>query len=76
MPESPIKMPDLSRPNKYEHQRPHRPSHLPRRLTPPPDRSAAPDLSLVLYAGAVLLVIMVILAIPYVIGYLLSVVRL
>ena len=76
MPDSPIKLPDLSQPRKYEHQRPHRPSHLPKRLTPPPERAGTPDLSLFLYAGAVLFVILVILAIPYAIGYLLSVVRL
>ena len=73
MPDSPIRMPDLSQPRKYEHKRPHRPTHLPRRLTPPPERGGAPDLSLFLYAGAILLVIMVILAIPYVVGYLFEV---
>lgn len=73
MPDSPIHMPDLSQPRKYEHKRPHRPSHLPKRLTPPPERPGAPDLSWFLYAGAVLLVIMVILAIPYVVGYLFEV---
>lgn len=76
MPDSPIKMPDLSKPHKYEHQRPHRPSHLPKRLTPPPERTGPPDLSLFLYAGIVLALILVILAIPYAIGYLLSVVHL
>jgi hypothetical protein len=69
-------MPDLSKPHKYEHQRPHRPSHLPKRPTPPPARSGPPDLSLFLYAGLVLLIIMVILAIPYAIGLLFEVVRL
>lgn len=73
MPDSPIRMPDLSQPRKYEHKRPHRPSHLPKRLTPPPERPGTPDLSLFLYAGAVLLVILVILAIPYVVGYLFEV---
>ena len=54
MPDRPaIKLPDLSQPHRYEHQRPHRPSHLPRRLTPPPRRSGPPDLSLFLYAGIV-----------------------
>jgi hypothetical protein len=69
-------MPDLSKPHKYEHQRPHRPSHLPKRLTPPPERTGPPDLSLFLYAGIVLALILVILAIPYAIGYLMSVVHL
>lgn len=69
MPDSPIKLPDLSQPRKYEHQRPHRPSHLPKRLTPPPERVGPPDLSLFLYAGLVLAIILVIVAIPYAIGY-------
>jgi hypothetical protein len=76
VPDSPIKLPDLSKPHTYEHQRPHRPSHLPKRLTPPPKRGEPPDLSLFLYAGVVLVLILVILAIPYLIGYLFSVVRL
>ena len=75
MPESRFRMPDLSQPKKYEHRRPHRPSHLPKRLTPPPQRSEPPDLSLFLYAGIVLAIILMILAIPYVIGYLFEVVR-
>jgi hypothetical protein len=73
VPESPIKLPDLSQPRKYEHRRPHRPSHLPKRLTPPPTRAEVPDLSLFIYAGIVLAIILVILAIPYVIGYLFEV---
>jgi hypothetical protein len=68
-----IKLPDLSQPHKYEHQRPHRPSHLAKRLTPPPRRSGPPDLSLFLYAGLVLALVLVILAIPYLIGYLFEV---
>lgn len=75
MPESRIRLPDLSRPNKYEHRRPRRPTHLPRRLTPPPERSEPPDLSLFLYAGMVLAIILVIVAVPYLIGYLFEVVR-
>ncbi|MGI8657355.1 MAG: hypothetical protein ACR2K4_01115 [Candidatus Limnocylindria bacterium] len=74
MPETRFKLPDLSQPQPYEHRRPRRPSHLPRRLTPPPERAGPPDLSLFLYAGIVLLVILAILAIPYVIGYLFEVV--
>lgn len=66
-------MPDLSHPRKYEHQRPHRPSHLPKRLTPPPERVGPPDLSLFLYAGIVIAIILVIVAIPYIIGYLFEV---
>ncbi|HSK93575.1 MAG TPA: hypothetical protein VLA76_05905 [Candidatus Angelobacter sp.] len=74
MPGPRIRMPDLSRPNRYEHRRPRRPSHLPKRLTPPPEREGPPDLSLFLYAGLGLALILVILAIPYVIGYLFEVV--
>lgn len=74
MPDRPaIKLPDLSQPHRYEHQRPHRPSHLPRRLTPPPRRSGPPDLSLFLYAGIVLALVVVVLAIPYLVGYLFEV---
>lgn len=76
MPESPFRLPDLSQPKKYEHRRPRRPTHLPRRLTPPPERSEPPDLSLFLYVGIGLAVALVILALPYVIGYLFEVVRL
>jgi hypothetical protein len=65
-----LRLPDLSRRQPYEHRRPRRPSHLPRRLQPPPDRPDPPDLSLFLYAGIVLAVILMILAIPYMIGYL------
>jgi hypothetical protein len=62
-----IRLPDLSEPNKYEHRRPRRPTHLPKRLTPPPERAAPPDLSLFLYAGIVIAIVLVILAIPGVI---------
>jgi hypothetical protein len=68
MPE--IRLPDLSRPKPYEHHKPRRPRHLPKRLTPPPDRPGPPDLSWFLYAGIVLALIVVIVAIPYLIGYL------
>lgn len=65
-----LRLPDLSRPNRYVHRRPRRPSHLPRRLNPPPERSGPPDLRLFIYAGIVLAVIVVVLAIPYAIAYL------
>jgi hypothetical protein len=68
-----MRLPDLKRPNRYEHRRPQRPSHLPKRLTPPPERERPPDLSLFLYAGMVLAIVLVIMAIPYVIGYLFEV---
>lgn len=69
-----LKLPDLSHPHKYEHRRPQRPSHLPKRLTPPPDRGEPPDLRPFLYAGLVLALIVLILALPYVAGYLFEVV--
>ncbi|HVM26000.1 MAG TPA: hypothetical protein VM253_11440 [Candidatus Limnocylindrales bacterium] len=73
MPGPRLRLPDLSKPQKYEHRRPKRPSHLPKRLTPPPEREGPPDLSLFLYAGLVLVIILLIVAIPYVIGYLFEV---
>lgn len=73
MSQSRFRLPDVSQPNRYVHRKPRRPPHLPRRLTPPPERQGPPDLSLFLYAGVVLLVILVILAVPYVIGYLFEV---
>jgi hypothetical protein len=60
-------------PGKYEHRPPKRPSRLARRLTPPPNRQEPPDLTLFLYAGLVLGIILVVLAIPYIIGYLFEV---
>jgi hypothetical protein len=48
---------------------------LAKRLTPPPERAEPPDLSLFLYAGLVLVIVLLVLAIPYVIGYLFEVVR-
>jgi hypothetical protein len=73
VPETRLKLPDMSQPNRYVHRAPHRPSHLPKRLTPPPKRSEPPDLSLFIYAGVVLAVVLAIVAIPYVIGYLFEV---
>ena len=65
-----MRVPDVSQPHRYVHRKPRRPTHLPRRLTPPPERPAAPDLTVFLYAGMVLALILIVLAIPYVIGYL------
>jgi hypothetical protein len=67
-----IKLPDLSEPRKYEHRRPRRPSRLPKRLTPPPDRGDPPDLTLFLYAGVVIAIVLIILAIPGIIRLLLD----
>jgi hypothetical protein len=64
-----LPLPDLSRRRRYQHRRPQRPSHLPRRLEPPPERPGPPDLSWFLYAGIGLAVLLVLLAIPYIIGY-------
>ena len=74
MPETRFRLPALSQRHRYEHRRPRRPPHLAKRLTPPPKRDEPPDLTLFLYAGIVLAVILAILAIPYVIGYLFEVV--
>ena len=71
-----VKLPGSSRPNRYEHRRPRRPPHLPKRLTPPPERTEPPDLSLFLYAGIALAVVLAIVAIPYAIGLLFEVVSL
>jgi hypothetical protein len=68
-----VRLPDLSRPKPYEHRKPHRPSHMPRRMRPPPDRKAPPDLSLFLYAGIALAVIVLLVAIPYAIAYIVEV---
>jgi hypothetical protein len=76
VPEPRFQLPDLSQPHRYEHRKPRRPRRLPKRLTPPPPRSAPPDLSLFLYAGVVLLVILGVLAVPYLIGYLFEIIRL
>jgi hypothetical protein len=67
-----LRLPDPSRPNRYEHRRPRRPSHLPRRLKPPPLRARPPDLTLFLYAGMALALILIIVAIPYLITYLIA----
>jgi hypothetical protein len=54
---------------KYEHQKPHRPRNLPRRLQPPPERKAAPDLTWFAYIGLALAVAVVVLVVPYLISY-------
>jgi hypothetical protein len=69
-----VRLPDLSRPKPYEHRRPHRPPHLARRLSPPPERKAPPDLSLFLYAGIAIAVIVLLVAIPYAIAYIVEVI--
>jgi hypothetical protein len=61
-------------PHTYEHHPPRRPSHLARRTTPPPVRPAPPNLRYLLYVGLALTTVVVALAVPYIIGYLLQLV--
>lgn len=67
-----VRLPDLSQPKKYEHRRPQRPSHLPKRLTPPPERAEPPDLRPFLYVGIVLALILLIAALPNIAAVLLD----
>lgn len=64
-------MPDLRR-HPYEHQPPHRPARLPRRTTPPPARPDPPDLRLLLFVGIALAAVLVALAMPYLVSYLIQ----
>lgn len=57
----------------YEHRPPRRPLHLPRRTTPPPERPAPPNLRYLAYVGLALTAVLVALAAPYLIGYLVQV---
>jgi hypothetical protein len=61
-------MPELKE-RPYEHQLPRRPARLPKRTEPPPERTGTPDLSLFLFAGLVLVMIVAFVAIPYVVAY-------
>jgi hypothetical protein len=58
----------------YEHRPPRRPLRLSRRTTPPPERQAPPDLSLLLYVGIGLAAILAALATPYLVSYLFRVI--
>jgi hypothetical protein len=58
----------------YEHRPPRRPLHLARRTTPPPDRPAPPNLRYLAYVGIALTAVLMALAAPYLIGYLIEVV--
>jgi hypothetical protein len=60
------------RPNPYRHRPPRRPLRLPRRTTPPPERPEPPDLSVLIYVGIGLAAVLVALATPYLVGYLLE----
>ena len=64
-------MPEL-KPNAYEHQAPRRPLHLPRRLTPPPEHPAPPNLKIFAWVGLALGIVLLVLALPYLISYLLA----
>lgn len=66
-------MPD-THPHPYEHRPPRRPLHLARRTTPPPERKAPPNLRYLGYVGLALTAVVVALAVPYVIGYLVQLV--
>lgn len=68
-----LRLPDFSRPNRYEHRRPRRPSRLARRLTPPPIRPGTPDMRWFVYIGIALAVVVAVLAIPYLIAYVVEV---
>lgn len=64
-------MPEL-KPNVYEHEAPRRPMRLPRRLTPPPEHPAPPNLKIFAWVGLALGIGLLVLALPYLIGYLLA----
>lgn len=64
-------MPEL-KPHIYEHQPPRRPLRLPRRLTPPPEHPAPPSLKVFAWVGLALGIVLVVLALPYVITYILA----
>jgi len=61
-------------PRRYEHHPPHRPAHLARRMTPPPDRPAPPNLRYLAYLGLALTAVLAALAVPYLVGYLIQVI--
>jgi hypothetical protein len=64
-------MPEL-RPHPYAHRPPRRPLRLPFRRTPPPERAAPPSLRWLLYIGVALAAVLVALAMPYLVSYLLT----
>jgi hypothetical protein len=64
---------DRFKPRPYRHRRPRRPPRLPFRREPPPERPDPPNMSWFLYAGLILAIIVVILAIPYIIAYLVEI---
>lgn len=64
-------MPEL-KPNVYEHQHPRRPDRLPRRLTPPPEHPAPPNLKIFAWIGLALGIVVLLLALPYLFSYLMA----
>ena len=64
-------MPEL-KPNVYEHQAPRRPDRLSRRLAPPPEHPAPPNLKIFAWVGLALAIVLLVLAVPYVLGYLMA----
>lgn len=72
MPGLHLRLPGTGGPQKYRHQRPRRPAHLPKRLEPGPERPGPPDLSIFLYVGIGLAILLAVLAAPYIVSYLLQ----
>src|SRR3990172_6477946 len=67
------RMPDLH-PHPYEHRPPRRPSRLARRTTPPPEHPEPPNLRYLGYVGLLLTAVVVALAVPYIVSYLVQLV--
>lgn len=63
-----------TRQHPYQHQPPRRPAHLPRRTTPPPEHPAPPSMRLLAWVGLALTAVLVALAVPYLLGYLIQLV--
>lgn len=64
-------MPEL-KPHVYEHQAPRRPLRLPRRLTPPPEHPAPPNLKIFAWLGLGLGIVVLLVILPYLVAFFLS----
>jgi hypothetical protein len=64
-------MPDL-KPHVYEHEPPRRPPRLARRLTPPPEHPSPPSLKVFAWVGLALGIVVIVLALPYLVAYLMA----